>query len=68
MLTQTVNPTRLGIAEPKRTMQVSLAEYKLLERLRSCTTPTMFMVHTGGDGEPKTLFAYADVKREELTR
>lgn len=49
-------------------MNVSRAEAKLLERIRSCQHATMIMVHVGGDGEPKLLFAYEDVKREDLTR
>lgn len=66
--TAVFSTTTVANVETRRTMVVSLAEAKLLERIRACTTPTVFMLYAGGDGEPKQLFAHEDVKREDLTR
>jgi|GEM_PF-4759799 hypothetical protein len=69
---QSLSPPRLRVAaeapSQSHRIEVSLAELRLLERIRSCQHATMFMVHVGGDGEPKMLFAYEDVKREDLAR
>lgn len=54
--------------ESKRTMIVSRAEERMLERFRSTGSPTMFWVYVGGDGEPKIGFAMEDIRREDWGR
>lgn len=53
---------------PKREVFVTVPLAKLIDRIQSCALPTMFMLYVGGDGEPKLLFSYQDVKREDLAR
>lgn len=52
---------------PRKLLEVSPAEEKLLERLRSIREGTLVNLFVGGDGEPKVLFTQA-VQMETLTR
>lgn len=66
--TNVLQPERVTVAREPEPRMVTLAEWRLLERIRASRVATMFWLYAGGDGEPKLLFAYEDVKREDLSR
>ncbi len=65
----TSSTTEVITESPKQTMLVTIAEMRLLERLRMFKAPMLLTLIVGGDGEPKELFVpETAIRREVLAR